>query len=264
MKAYAIKAAREAKTLTSWLLPNTEYESAVISFVESILQPDAENPFLKEFVPFQEKVAFFGLWNSLAQTLLKIASPGVPDFYQGTELWDLNLVDPDNRRPVDFVQRARFLEEIIRRSDDDILALIADLLASKDDGRVKLFLIHRALKARQELAELFAEGSYFPVKVKGKHRRRVVAFGRQWGEKCAAAVVPRFLVGLVKEGESPLGELVWEDTHLILPHFCRGSWTNSITGQVLGRDHLMPVGRIFEHFPAALLTIGGSANPFHR
>jgi (1->4)-alpha-D-glucan 1-alpha-D-glucosylmutase len=263
MKAYAIKAVREAKTHTSWLLPNNEYESAVISFMESILRPGARNLFLNEFLPFQKKIAFFGIWNSLAQILLKIASPGVPDFYQGTELWDLNLVDPDNRRPVDFAQRETFLKDISRRPDKDILSLIADLLASKEDGRVKLFMIHRALKARQVKAELFDEGAYFPIKVKGKHRRRVVAFGRQRGKVCAVAAVPRFLVGLVKEGKSPLGGLVWEDTCLVPLRLCRGPWKNWITGQVLGREHSLPLGEVFEHFPAALL-INGEPIPSSR
>ncbi len=254
MKSYAVKAVREAKTSTSWILPNTEYESAVLAFLESILRPEGDNAFLREFLPFHKKIACFGVWNSLAQTLLKIASPGVPDFYQGTELWDLNLVDPDNRRPVDFAKRVDFLKDIIRRCDEDILALMGELLASKEDGRVKLFLIRQALKARQHQPELFSGGAYFPVKVTGNHRRRVISFGRRLGELCALAVVPRFLVGLVQEDEMPLGRHVWEDTCLILPRSCCGPWKNWITGQILERERSLMVGEVFEHFPAALFV----------
>lgn len=256
MKAYAIKAVREGKTSTSWLLPDAEYESAVISFIQSVLRSDVENAFLREFLPFQNKIAGFGIWNSLAQTLLKIASPGVPDFYQGTELWDLNLVDPDNRRPVDFEQRETHLKDITHRCEVDLPGLTAELLASKEDGRVKLFLIHRALKARQQKPELFMDGAYFPIKVTGKHRRRVISFGRQMGEDFALAVVPRFLAGLVKENESPLGRRVWEDTCLVLPRSCHGPWKNWISGQVLELKNSLMVGEVFEHFPASLLVNG--------
>lgn len=112
MKRYLIKAVREAKVHTAWLKPDTNYEAARLAFLDALLQPAEQNQFLKEFLPFQRKVAFYGIFNSLAQTLLKIMAPGVPDFYQGAELWDLSLVDPDNRRPVDFGERNRFLAEI--------------------------------------------------------------------------------------------------------------------------------------------------------
>jgi len=256
MKAYAVKAVREAKTHTSWLLPDPDYESAVTSFIEAVLRLDAENRFLREFLPFQKKIAFFGVWNSLSQVLLKTASPGVPDFYQGTELWDLNLVDPDNRRPVDFAQREAFLNDIIARADEDILSLMVDLLAAKEDGRVKLFAIHRALEARRRKAGLFDEGAYVPLKVKGKHRGSVIAFARGHGETWAVAVAPRFLVDLVKEGDLPIGKAVWKDTTLVLPPLCRGPWEDAISGQTLARERLLPVGEVFEHFPAALLING--------
>jgi len=253
IKAYAIKAARESKTATSWLLPNPVYESAITSFLGALLHPGVENPFLEEFLPFQRKIAFYGMWNSLAQTLLKITCPGVPDFYQGTELWDLNLVDPDNRRPVDFARREQYLRDIILCCEEDILALMTRLLASRQDGQLKLFLIHRALKARRARIDLFQQGSYFPVKVTGQHRRRVVAFGRRRGEVWAVVAVPRFLVGLVKEGVLPLGEEVWKDTCLVLPRPGSVPWHNWITGQAVGQKEVLPAGEVFAHFPAALL-----------
>lgn len=256
MKSYAVKAVREAKTSTSWLLPDVDYEKAVVSFVESLLQPPEENIFLRDFLPFQKMVAFYGVWNSLSQTLLKIASPGVPDFYQGSELWDLNLVDPDNRRPVDFSQRADFLREIRQCCDEDILALIAGLLASREDGRLKLFMIHRALKVRFEERELFEAGAYFPVKVRGKWRRCVVAFARQWENNCAVVAVPRFLVGRIKEGEIPLGN-IWEDTSLSMPRRHVGPWQDRISRQILDCGNVLSLSEAFRYFPAALLLSRG-------
>lgn len=252
MKSYAVKAVREAKTSTSWLLPDVDYEKAVVSFVESLLQPPEDNHFFKEFLPFQKMVAFYGVWNSLSQTLLKIASPGVPDFYQGSELWDLNLVDPDNRRPVDFSRRENFLREILQDCDKDILALIAKLLASKEDGRLKLFMIHRALKVRLEERELFEAGTYFPVKITGKWRRCVIAFARQWRNFCVIVAVPRFLVGCVKEGEIPVGD-IWEDTSLTMPRQCLGPWTDGISSQIVNCRNVMALSEAFRYFPAALL-----------
>ena len=139
MQSYIIKAVREAKVHTEWIKPDTEYEEACISFVKDILTPSEGNSFLKEFSLFQKKIAYYGMFNSLSQVLLKITSPGVPDFYQGTELWDLNLVDPDNRRPVDFEKRKKFLQDIITKEKQDILDLIKELLTSKEDGRNQAF-----------------------------------------------------------------------------------------------------------------------------
>jgi maltooligosyl trehalose synthase (EC 5.4.99.15) len=141
MQSYIIKAVREAKVHTEWIRPDAEYEEACTTFVKEILTPAEGNSFLKEFLPFQKKIGYYGTFNSLSQVLLKITSPGIPDFYQGTELWDLNLVDPDNRRPVEFEKRKKFLQDITTKEKQDILGLIKELSANKADGRIKLFLI---------------------------------------------------------------------------------------------------------------------------
>jgi (1->4)-alpha-D-glucan 1-alpha-D-glucosylmutase len=126
LKGYIIKSIREAKVHTAWLKPDVDYENAFVSFIEEIFTVSEKNQFLKGFIPFQRKVAYYGMFNSLSQTLLKITSPGIPDFYQGSELWDLNLVDPDNRRPVDFEKRKAFLSDIIDRSRGVSCQVISD------------------------------------------------------------------------------------------------------------------------------------------
>ena len=168
IKAYIVKAVREAKVHTAWLKPDTEYEDAYVSFAERILARSQANAFLKDIIPFCRRVSHYGMLNSLSQTLIKITSPGVPDFYQGTELWDLSLVDPDNRRPVDFEKRRAMLAGIREEEDSNIDRLIRDLLSTREDGKIKLFLIYRALKARRTHREIFQEGAYLPLESGGK------------------------------------------------------------------------------------------------
>lgn len=253
MKNYFIKAVREAKVHTAWLKPDTNYEAACLAFLDEILQPSEQNQFLRAFLPLQKKVAFYGILNSLAQTLIKITAPGVPDFYQGTELWDLNLVDPDNRRPVDFEKRKNFLAEINNAGEGDILKLIESLFASKEDGRVKLFLIHRVLMARKAHEKIFQNGDYFPIQVEGRWRNHIVAFARRDANAWAVTVVPRFLTELVKEDEYPYGERVWADTHLVLPAAAPGTWRDTITAKNIIAAERLLVGEIFQYFPVALL-----------
>jgi (1->4)-alpha-D-glucan 1-alpha-D-glucosylmutase len=251
MKHYILKAVREAKVHTAWLKPDAEYENAYLSFLDDILVPG--NPFLEAFVPFLTKVAHFGIFNSLSQTLIKMTSPGVPDFYQGSELWDLNLVDPDNRRPVDFMKREAILKEIKRRAKTDVPNLIRELLSTREDGRVKFFLIHRVLAARRERSHLFREGIYLPMDSVGLYKEHIVAYARRKENQWAVTIVPRFLTALVGEGEDPLGEERWKDTRLVLPEEAPERWINAVTGKKIegGKDLL--VGEILKLFPVALL-----------
>ena len=172
--------------------------------------------------------------NSLSQTLIKITSPGVPDFYQGTELWDLSLVDPDNRRPVDFEKRRAMLAAIRQEEDVDVGRLILDLLSTTEDGRIKLFLIYRALKARRRNREIFREGAYIPLESAGRFRSNVVAFARRYLQQWAIVIAPRFLTRLVQEGDFPLGRQVWHDTEVIIPDWSPLEWQNVITSEVIG------------------------------
>ena len=248
LRAYLVKAAREAKEDTSWLHPDEPYEDALRRFAEAILAEPAQGPFLRDFLPFQRVVAFYGAINGLTQVLLKIAVPGVPDFYQGTELWDFSLVDPDNRRPVDFEARARLLATL-HDARGDRRALLGDMLANWQDGRVKLYLTTQGLRCRRDHAALFASGDYVPLGVIGARRDHVCAFARRLGGIWAVAVVPR-LAGPTGGGSwagtartrrgwlrpiramtcqplrLPLGVDVWGDTTLALPSDAPRRWSD--------------------------------------
>ena len=163
IKDYMLKAAREAKVNTSWINPNTIYEDALMIFIERVMDTHPVNQFLKDFLPFQKKISHYGMFNSLSKALLKITSPGVPDFYQGTEIWDFSLVDPDNRRPVDYDLRIRMFEELKKReSDIGPLKLINELTVNKDNGKIKMYLIYKSLNFRKNNRELFERGEYLP------------------------------------------------------------------------------------------------------
>lgn len=253
VKDYLIKAVREAKVHTAWLKPDTDYEDAFIAFVEEILSPKEGNPFLQEFLPFQKKISHYGIFNSLSQTLIKITAPGVPDFYQGTELWDLNLVDPDNRRPVDYRKRKAFLEEIRCKAETDILDLLQALLRTKEDGRIKLFLTYRALKARNENSHVFRNGKYVGLDASGPFGDHIIAFARSHGRNWAVTIAPRFFAELVAQGENPLGAEVWGDTQIALPEDAPGSWRDAITDQIIKSQGALKIGEVLNHFPVALI-----------
>ncbi len=253
VKDYMLKSVREAKLHTAWLRPDSEYEEGFLAFVERVLESSEENEFLKEFLPFQKWVAGYGIYNSLSQTLLKYTTPGVPDTYQGTELWDLSMVDPDNRRPVDYELRMSFLKEVKEKENQDILKLIDELLADRENGKIKLFLIHKVLQARKENLAVFQKGDYQPLEATGQLQNHVVAFGRSFGDAMAIAIAPRFYTKLVKSGEYPLGERVWADTQLKLPAGSQFTWRNAITNQTVSGDGAIAIGNILQHFPVALL-----------
>ena len=254
IKNYVVKAVREAKVHTAWIRPDTDYEEGFVAFVEKILQPSPENQFLNKLRSFQQWIAHYGILNSLSQTLLKITAPGVPDFYQGTELWDLSLVDPDNRRPVDFDQRSQWLQDIQKRCQTEILSLISELITHCEDGRIKLFLIARALAARNQHLELFQQGSYIPLEVIGQYQDHIVAFARHQGTKTAIAIVPRFLTSLVQPDNFPVGEEVWADTRIEIPQGLQANWQDVFTAQTISESDGISIGQALQYFSVALLV----------
>jgi (1->4)-alpha-D-glucan 1-alpha-D-glucosylmutase len=262
--AYMQKATKEAKVHTSWVNPNEEYDDAVRQFVHRLLPEAADDPFLADLLPLQRRVAFFGYFNALAQVLLKLTCPGVPDLYQGTELWDFSLVDPDNRRPVDNDLRRRLLAQLQARVGEaghDLRPLAAELLAGLPDGRIKAYLIYRALHFRAAHEELFARGGYLPLEATGSRREHVCAFARSLGDQVVLVVVPRLVVGLAGGDErAPVGPGVWEETLLVLPPGMAGwSYRNLYTGEVLtpGTEDgtpSLPLAAVLACFPVALLA----------
>lgn len=255
LKDYLLKAAREAKVHTTWIDPNEQYEQALLGFAEAILTPSDANRFLPDFLDFLRQVSFYGLFNTLTQTLLKITAPGVPDFYQGSELLDFAFVDPDNRRPVDYPARAYALEAIVSRTERDAESLAAELLDAMHDGRIKLFLVQRVLAARKAHADLFRHGAYLPLKVQGGHGDRVIAFARQHDEHGWAIIAaPRFLTGVVQPGTMPLGD-VWAGTELLLPQDAPAEWREAITGRpVQSSAGSLPLAEAWRAFPGAMLV----------
>jgi len=184
IQQYALKAAREGKQETSWLNPHTAYEAGVESFIAKILNPSLSGEFLNSLQALAQRLSLLGALNSLSQVTLKATLPGVPDFYQGTELWDFSLVDPDNRRPVDFAARASLLGAL-EHPDWDRLA------QDWPSGRLKLAWTRHLLKLRTDLANVFASGEYEPLEVSGLHRDHVIAFARRRGREAAIVVVMR-------------------------------------------------------------------------
>jgi (1->4)-alpha-D-glucan 1-alpha-D-glucosylmutase len=217
IKGYMTKAAKEAKVNTSWINADRMYEEAMTVFVDTILDRERANPFLDDFVPFQKRISLFGMYNSAAQTLLKICAPGVPDFYQGTEVWSLNLVDPDNRMPVDYGLRMRMLdemrEELFRRTAAEYAK---DLTSSMEDGRIKLYITYRTLGLRRKTREVFEKGEYIPLEATGIRSGHVIAFARRFLNTMIVVVVPRFIAKVLSSPDMTFADM-WEDTMVIVP-----------------------------------------------
>lgn len=265
--AYLQKATKEAKVHTSWINPDEGYDKGIENFINRSLDEKEGRRFLADLLPFASRIAYFGQFNSLAQLLLKLTSPGVPDIYQGAELWDLSLVDPDNRRPVDYDLRRRLLAELKDRvqaaGPAGLPGLAGDLLAHSYNGQVKLYVTERVLSFRRDHAGLFAEGDYYPVETSGDKAAHVCAFSRSRAGETVLIVVPRLIVGLTGGQERPpLGAEVWGDTRLHLPQELAGRpFVDIFTGQTLPVDWCekgagLPLANVLEHFPVALLATG--------
>lgn len=256
IKAYMEKAMREAEVRTSWTKVDEEYEGAVSEFVEAILAPDENNLFLHEFVPFQRRVARLGAMNSLSQTLLKLTSPGVPDIYQGNELWDFSLVDPDNRRPVDYGLRRKLLEEVKQ------VAVPRSLLEDGvwQRGLPKLYLTWKALELRKEKAELFERGDYVSLEASGERAENIVAFSRVLGGEVAIVAAPRLCSGLLMDdGALLFASEAWGDTRISLSGLPEGAEYRSLfDGRVSTVDGgaYLHVGDLLRPFPVSLLAAG--------
>jgi (1->4)-alpha-D-glucan 1-alpha-D-glucosylmutase len=264
VQEYMTKAVREAKRNTSWTDQDSSYVDGLCKFIADVLEgPDAA-VFLKDFLPFQRRVARIGVVHSLGQALLKVASPGVPDVYQGCELWDLSLVDPDNRRPVDYDARRAMLARLRSRlaGGTPRADLARELLAAPEDGAVKLHVLATALGHRRANPELYASGTYRAVEAEGEHRGRVVAFGRSREGKHVVAVAARLVAPLMgPDGTTlPLGPEVWGDTRLAVPETkVPRRWRDLLTDtvhevQVAESGASLAVGTLLSTLPVALLV----------
>ncbi|MBI3048524.1 MAG: malto-oligosyltrehalose synthase [Acidobacteria bacterium] len=262
--AYMQKAAREAKVHTSWIEEDPDYLRALVRFVQEVLTGRTAARFLASFVPFARRIARIGMVNSLAQLVLKIGSPGVPDLYQGSELWNLSLVDPDNRRPVDFAARRRLLHDLApvldaaaegRPAADDI----ARLLAAWYDGRIKLLVTASGLRFRRAHAPLLLGGAYVPLETEGTGADHVVAFARRDDTGALLLVAPRLVAPIITEdGPLAVGAEVWGENRILLPPAVRAAgYRNVITGEwckAMEPEHAaLGVAAVLRTSPVALL-----------
>jgi (1->4)-alpha-D-glucan 1-alpha-D-glucosylmutase len=256
IKAYMEKAMREAQENTSWVNVNEEYETAVADFVEALLTPSETNLFLDEFVPFARRISQLGALNSLSQALIKLSAPGVPDIYQGNELWDFSLVDPDNRRPVDYGLRKKLLAELDEIEPDGV----ESLLENWKDGRPKLHLTRRVLTLREEKPKLFERGEYVPLEVHGSMADHLVAFARQHEDGVALTVAPRLYNQLASSTDAlTLKTDVWADTRIDVSLLSATKYQNTLTHETVSAGEedagvFLYVEGLLKSFPVALLV----------
>jgi malto-oligosyltrehalose synthase/4-alpha-glucanotransferase len=244
VQEYLVKALREAKLRSDWNKPDENYEENVKAFAAYLLVDDG--PFRESFRKFLDEIMDAGLINSLSQVALKFTAPGVPDTYQGTELWDFSLVDPDNRRPVDYALRTSMLEEI-----ENNLNAKSKLWDTRRDGAIKLFLTNRLMQIRAEQPALFEQGSYLPLKTKGKHSDSLLAFARNNGDQWLITVVPLFPLTLF--GNRTYAEFDWKNTRVVLPETFPLSVRNLLHKSELSHNGELYARDILKEFPVAIL-----------
>ena len=258
---YMLKAIKEEKVHSSWIHPSQQYDDAVCDFVRGTLTGVEGRRFLRFFLPFQQRVAQAGLVNSLAQLVLKIVSPGVPDFYQGTELWDLSLVDPDNRRTVEYGTRTsllRHIQPLLEGSytNEPWKRELISMMSNWPNGKLKLFCTAAALNLRRRHADLFLFGDYVPFTARGERSEHVVALGRQFGREAVVAIVPRLCTRLTtQENSFPTGANCWQDTAVDLgPPFHDRHYRNLLTGEAFWANDSIPLSTEFSILPVSLLV----------
>lgn len=257
VREYMAKAIKEAKVRTSWTNPDSAYDDAVARFVDGCFDPDPGATFLAEVRDFKRRIERAGQHNALGQLLLKLASPGVVDTYQGCELWDLSLVDPDNRRPVDFAQRARLLDALDAQAKEDREGLCARLVRELDDGQAKLFLLSRVLRLRQRQAELFRSGGYKALDLSGSRAQAAVAFVRELEDSVIIVCAPRYVLSALESPEGLAG--AYENTFLDLPEAYAGMMFRDVfTGRQVRPERgsggvVLPLAPLLSGFPVVLL-----------
>jgi len=254
-----LKSARESKSVTSWMNPNLEYEAALTDFVRALLAPGENNLFLADFREAAALIAWYGALNSLSLVVLKALSPGVPDFYQGNEAIELMLVDPDNRRAVDFARRQRLLADAQALAAlGDRRAALHEMVEQGTDGRAKFWATWCTLQLRRQQATLLRDGGYLALEVRGDKARHVLAFARHDARHCVVAVVPRLVATMGRPvGDAPLGDC-WGDTHIVWPE-AHGAPPAELLCAISGQSHrwsgaTLALAQLLRDFPVAALS----------
>jgi malto-oligosyltrehalose synthase/4-alpha-glucanotransferase len=252
-KGYLQKAFREAKVHTNWTAPNKKYEEAVAAFADGLLNEN--KPFWKNFLKFQQRIIDFGIVNSLAQALIKYTSPGIPDTYQGTELWDLSFVDPDNRRAVNYEERQQWLNEM---QNDNKLST-TKLWESRYSGKIKLWLVRSLLQLLLQTPDIFTKGQYIPLHVKGKYKDNILAFARRYRQEWYIVAIPLHLADISNKNENSI-QFDWKDTHIALPANAPGDWEHLLQNTDGKTEKNIFIKDIFRDIPLALLKLKEAKN----
>jgi (1->4)-alpha-D-glucan 1-alpha-D-glucosylmutase len=262
IRQYMEKAMREAKLNTSWINPSDEYEAAALDFIAELLDRSRSPDAIARICEFAASIADAGFVISLSQLVLKACVPGLPDFYQGTELWDFNLVDPDNRRPINYAPRRRWLAEITAEFDEDPSSLAERLASSWPDPRIKQFVTWRLLQMRRERYDIMTFGQYMPLEVEGKHAEHAISFARTWKEKSTVVVVPRLVHRLLQAaprkslGANIIDQIDWADTAVVLPESAGKRWINLFTNGLLelGDARTVPLRELLRPLPVGVFS----------
>ncbi len=251
VKEAMTKAMREAKRFSNWSEPNEKYEAGVHEFTEGIFEENTE--FRKSFLPFVQKLGFYGMLYSIGQVLLKITAPGIPDIYQGCELWDLSMVDPDNRRPVDFEIRKNLLAELENQQENGRKNALKSMLENWSDGRIKLFTTRQALRIRKASQNLFIKGAYIPLQTSFEGQAHVLAFARKTENQWCVVLIPLNVTDLSEAGTFPLGQASWKNATVTLPQGAPNQWRNAFTNETFSGNGKLQLANVFATFPLALL-----------
>lgn len=249
---YLQKALREAKIHSNWTVPNEEYETVTTNFARKLLDTNA--PFYKSFEEFHAKISDFGVINSLTQAIIKFTAPGVPDVYQGTELWDFSLVDPDNRRPVNYNVRQQLMNEL-KHQPDKHESLVADLWQERHNGKIKLWLTQALLKERKENQSFFENANYLPLAVEGEFAENILAYARSHQGKWYVIVVPLHLASMCKLQHQKMLQLDWKDTCIVLRGDAALNYKNLLSGKEGIYQQKITVKEIFKSLPMAVLKL---------
>ncbi len=257
LKNYIEKALREGKRHTSWSTPNEAYEKATLHFIDQILDDDA---FLDKFRTLARELTWLGMVKSLSQVAIKMLAPGIPDVYQGTELPDFSMVDPDNRRPVNYKKREEWLENLLNAEQKGREPLYRKMMEHLPDGRLKFYLTHKLLMFRKENAALFSDGLYIPVPAEGKQKDNIIAFARLHGNEACLLVAPLHPSLVTEEYVHLLDSENWQGTFLSLPPRLPIHWRNTFGGNeiIADENNRIYLDKLINQLPVALLK-GGEA-----
>ncbi len=251
IQEYLQKAFREAKTHSDWATPNEEYEGAAKTFAVSLLEQNSD--FWKSFEKLHRKVSDFGIVNSLAQVLLKFTCPGVPDVYQGTELWDFSLVDPDNRRAVDYELLQKLMDELEAQANEEHESLMSHLWEHRYSAKIKLWLVHKLMNERKENAEFFQYADYTPLVIKGQYKDNLLAFARQYKNEWYVVAVPLHIAQLCKQQKAEILCVDWNNTRIILPESAPPEFEYLFSKLKGNHNGEIEVKEIFKSLPLAVL-----------